>query len=138
MTIHAVSFGKTSYSDKGNKYEKTNAGGLTGLAVGAGFSAYKIADGCKKLKKNMPKIEQELRDSFNNIGGAETLKMSAEEYMQLTKKSMKTSKNIIFSILTLGTLGLGFGLGKIADKIINTKRANAADKAAAQETEQAK
>lgn len=138
MTIHAVSFGKTSYSDKGNKYEKTKAGGLTGLVLGAGFSAYKIADGSKKLKKAMPNIEQELRDSFKNAGGAETLKMSVEEYMQLTNKSMKLSKNIMFSILTLGTLGLGFGLGKIADKIINTKRANAADKAAAQKTEQAK
>jgi hypothetical protein len=61
MTITAIGsvFGKQAYTDKGNKYQKTNTGKTVGTAAGliaVGATALKHRDGFAVMKKYFGKI----------------------------------------------------------------------------------
>lgn len=127
MAIQAISFGKPDVTERGNKYERTNVGGMTGMAVGGAFSAYKFTSNVMARNKliNDPVARQRMVDSLNNILGNNVI--TSEEYLKSLRASTKASiaMNVLMTALTVG---LGLGLGKFVDKIVNSNREKSADR----------
>ena len=128
MPIPAISFGQTGATTNSNKQEKSKIGGYAGAGAGTAFSAYKIIKNIKADNKGMPVAIETLKDMYQKAGGEEILKMTEEQYVSRAVKVGKAAGGIMMGVLTAITVGLGFGLGKIVDKIINNRREKAAAK----------
>ncbi len=131
MPISAISFGQTGSTTNSNKQEKSKIGGYAGACAGTAFSAYnayKIIKNIKADNKGMPVAIEILKDIYQKAGGKEILKITEEQYVSRAVKVGKAAGGIMMGVLTAITVGLGFGLGKIVDKIINNRREKAAAK----------
>lgn len=128
MPIPAISFGQTGATTNSNKQEKSKIGGYAGAGAGTAFSAYKIIKNIKADNKGMPAAIEMLKTMYNAVGGKEVLHITEEQYISSSVKVGKVAGVMVMGILTAITVGLGFGLGKIVDKIINNRREKAAAK----------
>lgn len=129
VTIQAVSFGKQSYTNNGNKYNKTNVMGYTGLAVGGGISAYTGYKLFGHLKAIKPEFHNAIISNYEKRKKLiPDLPKPTEEQITSSFKALKKQAILCYGISTAIVLGIAFALGKTVDFIINKIRAKNADK----------
>lgn len=129
MSIQAVSFGKQALTKKGAPYEKTNLGGKIGAAVGAGYATYAGVKTVKVLKNlDVKELASVFMESMADMaGGSEELIRKSQDYAAKIIKKTKIAAIPSIAIFAGLSILAGFGIGKIADAIVNKVRRNKAD-----------
>ena len=136
--VSSVNFNGTTATKNGNEYKKTYVGRIVGTGVGIGLAvaALKFKKGVgsvgKFSQKFKPVIEKAAEAlSKNNKDLADTLRKFSEEGINmLSSTRLKGILKFVTPLVAAWALIGGYIKGAIVDKVINAKRADAADKAA--------
>ena len=129
MSIQAVSFGKQALTKKGAPYEKTNLGGKIGAAVGAGYATYAGVKEVKGLRSLNALKFKEMYEMYKSVMPTECLEFvpKFKDYALSTLNTIKKIAPFTIGIFAGLSILAGFGIGKIADAIVNKVRRNKAD-----------
>lgn len=128
MSIQAVSFGKKAITKNGNEYNKSTVGGKAGLIAGAALSGFYGAKTVKIAKNsiNANTIRRLYERNLSKLPNG----LSFKDFAKGAVKGTKIGLISAIGLLTVTTMAMCFGLGKIVDAFANKIKAKKADEAA--------